>query len=112
MQRIRRIMDKEKPYLSSELKVSDLADKLGTSSRNISDCIKNTTDNTFANFINAYRIDYAKQLMSNQPDMKLSEVYLRSGFSNETTFFRIFKTITGITPSEWKNNNKSESSQE
>ena len=112
MQRIRRIMDKEKPYLSSELKVSDLADKLGTSSRNISDCIKNTTDNTFANFINAYRIDYAKQLMSNQADMKLSEVYLRSGFSNETTFFRIFKTITGITPSEWKNNNKSESSQE
>ena len=107
MQRIRRIMDKEKPYLSSELKVSDLADKLGTSSRNISDCIKNTTDNTFANFINAYRIDYAKQLMSNQADMKLSEVYLRSGFSNETTFFRIFKAITGITPSEWKTNNKS-----
>lgn len=112
MQRISRLMDKEKPYLSSELKVSDLADKLGTSSRNISDCIKNTTDNTFANFINAYRINYAKQLMSNQPDMKLSEVYLRSGFANETTFFRIFKAITGITPSEWKNNNKSESSQE
>ena len=112
MQRIYKLMDKEKPYLRSELKVSDIADKLNTSSRNISDCIKNTTDNTFANFINAYRIDFAKQLMSNQPDMKLSEVYLRSGFANETTFFRIFKAVTGITPSEWKTNNKSELSQE
>ena len=104
MQRIYQLMEKEKPYLSSELKVSDLADMLGTSSRNISDCIKNSTNNTFANFINTYRIDYAKQLMRQQPDMKISEVFLSSGFANETTFFRIFKTLTGMTPNEWKTN--------
>lgn len=102
MQRINQLMNTEKPYLSSELKVLDLADKLGTSSRNISDCIRYSTGNTFANFINAYRIDEAKQLMSNHPDMKISEVILRSGFANETTFFRIFKAVTGMTPNEWK----------
>ena len=102
MQRIVQLMEQEKPYLSSELKVSDLADRLGTNSRNISDCIRNSTDNTFANFINAYRIDHAKQLMSNHPDMKISEVFLSSGFANETTFFRIFKAATGMTPNEWK----------
>lgn len=102
MQRIAQLMDKEKPYLSSELKVSYLADKLNTSSRNVSDCIRNSTNNSFANFINAYRIDYAKQLMSNHPDMKISEVFLSSGFANETTFFRIFKAVTGMTPNEWK----------
>lgn len=102
MQRIVQLMEQEKPYLSSELKVSDLADRLGANSRNISDCIRNSTDNTFANFINAYRIDHAKQLMSNHPDMKISEVFLSSGFANETTFFRIFKAATGMTPNEWK----------
>ncbi|MBQ6549748.1 MAG: AraC family transcriptional regulator, partial [Prevotella sp.] len=102
MQRISDLMDKKKPYLSSELKISDLADTLGTSSRNISDCIKNSTDKTFANFINAYRIDYAKQLMLHQPNMKITEVFLNSGFANETTFFRIFKAATGMTPNEWK----------
>ncbi len=102
MQRIVQLMEQEKPYLSSDLKVSDLADRLGTNSRNISDCIRNSTDNTFANFINAYRIDHAKQLMSNHPDMKISEVFLSSGFANETTFFRIFKAATGMTPNEWK----------
>ena len=102
MQRIIQLMDEKKPYLSSELKVSDLADMLGTSSRNISDCIKNSTDKTFPNFINAYRIEYAKQLMHLQPNMKIIEVFLKSGFANETTFFRIFKATTGMTPNEWK----------
>lgn len=104
MQRIYQLMDKERPYLKSELKVSDVAEKLGVSSRVLSDCIKNSTSNTFANFINIYRIDHAKQLMRTQPDMKISEIFLRSGFANETTFFRIFKAITGMTPTEWKSN--------
>ena len=107
MNRITQLMDKKKPYLSSELKVSDLANMLGTSSRNISDCIKHSTDKTFANFINAYRIDYAKQLMRLQPNMKITEVFLSSGFANETTFFRIFKAVTGMTPNEWKANMQS-----
>lgn len=102
MQRVVQLMEQEKPYLSSELKVSDLADRLGVNSRTLSDCIRNSTGSTFANFINAYRIDYAKQLMSNHPDMKISEVFLSSGFANETTFFRIFKAATGMTPNEWK----------
>ena len=102
MQRIVQLMEQEKPYLSSELKVSDLADRLGVNSRTLSDCIRNSTGSTFANFINAYRIDYAKQLMRQQPDIKISEVFLSSGFANETTFFRIFKAVTGMTPNEWK----------
>lgn len=72
MQRIYQLMENEKPYLNSELKVSDLAEKLGTTSRNISDCIRKSTNNSFANYINAYRIDYAKALMRQQPDKKIS----------------------------------------
>ena len=30
------------------------------------------------------------------------KVYLKSGFANEISFFRTFKGITGMTPSEWK----------
>ena len=72
MQRIYQLMENEKPYLNSELKVSDLAEKLGTTSRNISDSIRKSTNNSFANYINAYRIDYAKALMRQQPDKKIS----------------------------------------
>lgn len=58
-------------------------------------------DCSFAQFVNNYRIDYAKQLLRTRPDIKLTEVYLKSGFANETSFFRTFKAITGQTPKEW-----------
>jgi len=44
-------------------------------------------------------------LFSN-PDTRASEVWMESGFANETTFFRAFKAIVGMTPSEWKSNNQ------
>lgn len=39
--------------------------------------------------------------MRDHPDMRLAEVADESGFSNEQSFFRSFKTRTGLTPGEW-----------
>lgn len=103
MQRLLQLMDEQKPYLNSELKVADIAQELGASSRSISDSIKAARNCNFSDFINNYRIEYAKHLLRDNPDMKLSEIYLRSGFASEATFFRIFKAATGITPTEWRN---------
>ena len=43
--------------------------------------------------------------MREHPDMPLHMVAEESGFPNETTFLRNFKTQTGLTPSEWKREN-------
>ena len=40
-------------------------------------------------------------MMLSQPDAKLTTVSMESGFANETSFFRVFKAITGYTPKEW-----------
>ena len=100
--RIRQHMDEQRPYLNSELKVRDIANYLGTNSRYISYCIKRVEQCTFSAYINKHRVAYAQQLMRCHPDIKLTEVYLKSGFANEISFFRTFKTIVGMTPSEWK----------
>lgn len=100
--RIRQHMDEQRPYLNSELKVRDIANYLGTNSRYISYCIKRVEQCTFSAYINKHRVAYAQQLMRRHPDIKLTEVYLKSGFANEISFFRTFKTIVGMTPSEWK----------
>ena len=100
--RIRQHMDEQRPYLNSELKVRDIANYLGTNSRYISYCIKRVEQCTFSAYINKHRVAYAQQLMRCHPDIKLTEVYLKSGFANEISFFRTFKGITGMTPSEWK----------
>ena len=53
----------------------------------------------------AIRTEHAKQLLLTRPDVKLSEVWVSSGFSTERTFLRNFKAITGMTPSEFKGKN-------
>lgn len=102
MERIRQLMEEKKPYLNSELKVADIADALHVRRSLVSDCVSSQEDCTFSTFINRYRVDYAKQLLRQHPDKKINTIGQESGFANETSFFRTFKAITGMTPNEWK----------
>ena len=105
MAQISRLMEEEKLYLNSELKLSDVAVLLGTNSRYVADCIKRCHDCSFTLFVNQYRVEHAKQLMRQQPDAKVSMVAFDSGFATDTSFYRTFKAITGTTPKEWMKQN-------
>lgn len=105
MLRICQLMDEEQPFLNSELKISDIAASLGTNVSYVSACINRQKGCSFNQFVNGYRINYAKAMLRHKPEKKLSEVWTASGFANETSFFRTFKTITGMTPTEWKAKN-------
>ncbi|MBR1668463.1 MAG: helix-turn-helix domain-containing protein [Bacteroidaceae bacterium] len=101
MQRICDLMEQRQWFLNSELKVSDVAKELGTNSRYVSDCIKAKRDCSFTQFVNGYRVEHAKGIMHDCPDMKIATLSMESGFSNETSFFRTFKAFTNMTPREW-----------
>lgn len=100
--RIRALMEERKLFLSSDLKLSDVAGELGTSRSAVTNSIRAACGCTFPNFVNAYRVDYVKQLMLANPEAKISTLYLEAGFANETSFFRTFKEISGMTPTEWR----------
>lgn len=102
MLRIRETMQSNKLFLNSNLKVADLSTLLGTNSRYISRCINVCENRSFSDFVNDYRIEYAKQLMVKNPEMKVGNVGTASGFSSEQNFFRIFKQATGQTPGDWR----------
>ena len=101
MGRICRYMEEQQPYLNSELKVQDVADALHTNRTYISNSIRNLRSCSFTQFVNGYRVEHAKQLLSRNSGLKLSEVWTASGFSSESSFFRAFKTVTGTTPMDW-----------
>jgi YesN/AraC family two-component response regulator len=101
MQRICDLMEQQQLFKDSNLKLSDVADALGTNRTYISTCIRNYNGSSFSLFVNAYRVEYAQQLLRSNADIKLSEVWSSSGFSSESSFFRAFKTITGTTPKDW-----------
>ena len=101
MERICQLMDDEQLYLRSDLKLQDVAVRLSTNSSYVSECINSVRSQSFSLFINTYRIRHAQELLRKQPDIKTATLAEESGFSTETTFFRNFKIVTGMTPREW-----------
>ncbi|MCE2617592.1 MAG: helix-turn-helix domain-containing protein [Phocaeicola sp.] len=102
MSAICNVMEEQQLYLNESLKLSDISALLSVSRNTVSTCINNSRNCSFSQFVASYRVEYAKQLIEHKPDLKLSHVWTQSGFSNETSFFRTFKSIIGMTPSEWK----------
>jgi AraC-like DNA-binding protein len=105
MESICRLMEEKSLYLDSDLKMSDLAAALGVHQNIISSCI-NSTGRSYSQFVNDYRIEYAKRLLQEDPDKKIATIYYESGFASEQTFFRAFKDRAGMTPSEWRTSQK------
>lgn len=95
-------MDKEKPYLNQEFRLTDLHAVLPMNRTYISQFINAEYGCTFYQFVTNYRIAEAKRLMRENPGMKMQDVSEQSGFSSLTVFGRIFARETGLTPSEWK----------
>lgn len=102
MQSITHLMEEKQRFKDPDLKISDVALELNTNARYISDCIKSVKGCSFIQYVNGYRIEHAQKLLREQPDQKISSIYLSSGFTNDSSFFRIFKSVTGMTPNEWK----------
>ncbi len=105
LQHVCQLMEEQHLYLNSGLKLSDVATAAGCNRNALSACINNLRHCSFSQFVNTYRVEHAKRLLFSNPDTRASEVWMESGFANETTFFRAFKAIVGMTPSEWKSQN-------
>lgn len=102
---LREIIEKQKLYLNPELNLQMVIKLLGTNKKYLYEAISSNTDNNFRNFINRYRVDQAKRLIEenirDKTNSNLSELFSLCGFNNSTSFFRTFKTITGLTPKEY-----------
>jgi AraC-like DNA-binding protein len=65
---------------------------------------------SFYDFINTYRVEKAKQLLTEGAyrNAKVIHIAYDSGFSHKSTFLRSFKKVTGHTPSEFRKKSKKE----
>lgn len=105
-----KIVESEKLYLNSELKYTELAQRLNISARYLTEVLNKEIGSSFNDFINKYRVDEVKQrmLMPENANYSLLAIALDSGFSSKSSFNRIFKKHTGQTPTQFLNENKAE----
>lgn len=93
-EKIEKLMKEEKFYLTPDLKVSDVARKLGTNSKYVSVAINEELGLTFSAYVNSLRIAYAKRLHEEQPSLTIGEVALRAGYTSMTSFYRNMKLFS------------------
>lgn len=102
IKRIESYMKTEKPFLNAEFTVKDLSEGVKANARYVSQVINEYTRKNFYDFVNFYRIEFAKKLISQKPQSKILEILWDSGFNSKASFNTAFKEITGKTPSEYK----------
>lgn len=102
MKQMSELIEEKELYRRKNLRITDLASELATNKTYISVLLNNLSGTNFTDMVNGYRVRHAQQLMETHPDMLLDDVADQSGFSSYTSFFRNFKSVTGLSPQEWK----------
>ena len=104
---LRNHMETGRPWLEPDLTLEQLAAQLKLRPKALSQAINEGLGQNFFEFINTYRIEEAKRLLTNPPDRKITvlEVLYQVGFNSKSSFNTVFKKKTGLTPSEFKKKN-------
>ena len=76
----------------------------GYSTSHFSKIFKKLTGMTFSDYLNYVKIEYAVSLIQNNSNLTVTDVCLQCGFSTIRNFNRVFKKITGFTPSTLPDN--------
>jgi YesN/AraC family two-component response regulator len=94
-------------YKNPDLKITHLSEKLNTNRTYISKHINTQFSCTFSDFVNRYRIEEAKRLLTDESSKNYSLNYIseKSGFGSMGSFMRVFRDFEGITPGQFREKN-------
>lgn len=99
-----RLMEEDKIYQNSLLNLDILSEKTQLSNGYISRIIKEKENKNFYDFVNTFRVKEVKNNLQNSAYAHYSilGIGLEAGFKSKSTFYAVFKKMTGMTPSDYK----------
>ncbi|WP_074407397.1 helix-turn-helix domain-containing protein [Aquimarina megaterium] len=98
------ILATNRPYLDEDLTLGKLANQISTTDKKLSMLLNQYMKTTFYDLINTYRINIVKEKMQSDlyDNYSLFGIACECGFKSRTSFNRIFKKETGLSPSVYK----------
>jgi len=101
--RLDAVVRRDALFLNGELKVADLARLMQAPEYKITRAVTGALGaSNFNQYINRFRIDFARELMAQDPSRSILAVAFDSGFASLGPFNRAFKAITGETPRAYR----------
>lgn len=88
-------------HSSENVPLVKAAREIGYSANYLSHCIKSSLDLNYCRLLGCLRVENAKHLL-HETDRTLLEIALECGFTNERSFHRHFKNLTGCTPAAYR----------
>jgi len=100
----------EKPYFDPNLNMNMLSELLNVRKHHLTEVLNADIEKNFFQFVNEYRIEAVKEKLADPKNLySIEAIGYECGFSSKSSFFTVFKKITGKTPMEFKNKMKKSS---
>lgn len=88
-------------HYMEELSMKNVAHEMNYSDAYFCKLFKQCFHVNFSTYLNEYRIEKAKTIMAN-PRINVKDVGLACGYADSNYFSRVFKRVTGMTPTEYR----------
>ncbi|MHC1778853.1 MAG: helix-turn-helix domain-containing protein [Bacteroidales bacterium] len=97
-------MDSKKLFTNSRLSLQNLSNMLNIPPHHITQTLNEFVKQNFYDFVNSYRVNEFKKRvdLGDSERFSLLGIALDCGFNSKSSFNRIFKNMTGLTPSEYR----------
>jgi len=98
------LLEIDKIYRNEKLSLIFLAEKLKITPHQLSWVINDKINRSFPSLINYYRIEEVKKklIQPNHNEITILQAAFDAGFSTKTSFNKAFKSLTGLTPSQYR----------
>lgn len=96
-------LERDKLYLDASLTLQKFSETLALPASYVTELINQKFNCSFKKLVNQYRLLEAKRIMENTEadEIKLIDVAYEAGFNNKVSFYRVFKELEGMSPSEY-----------
>jgi AraC-like DNA-binding protein len=97
-------MQSDKPYMSGDITLQKLAEKVSIPANHLSQIINERIGQNFFDFINSYRVKEVQRLFADPSKKHYSLLAIAEevGFNSKSTFNSAFKKYSNMTPSEFR----------
>ena len=93
-------------YVQQGLTIKELSKILYTNRTYLSAYIKTTYKMTFREWITSLRLEYAKNILKEHPEINIQKLAESSGFLSQSNYIKFFSEKEGCTPAKWKKSNR------
>lgn len=96
------LFEKKQFFKRTDLRITDVSSELGTNRSYVSAVVNTIYNSNFTDFVNHYRVEYAKKLLKAEENHILDYIAEESGFASVNSLLRAFRKETGTTPGQFR----------